>query len=267
MRVLIFGASGFIGSSLVSWLTSSGHEVVALSRTSPIPGFCGRCIFWEMGVELPHDLGEIDCAIHLTHDFDGDEGAAKTLFGVLKAVKDCHNLGIKRQLFFSSYSAGDYAKSLYGKTKYMLEQSISNIKGAIIIRPGLVLGDGGIYGRIKRFAKKYPIVPFPGGHGKVPVIEINILCAQIESIALGRLGNGPFNLFEDRFYDMRDLIIHATSDVARKPLLVPIPINWMIFGLYIAAALKIKLPVNLDNLDGFIANQTAKHVSTMNKDI
>ena len=53
-------------------------------------------------------------------------------------------------------------------------------KRTIIVRPGLVLGEGGIFSRISNFVNKSPIVPLPdGGKGCVSVITIERLCNEI----------------------------------------------------------------------------------------
>src|SRR5512143_99512 len=77
MRVLVTGATGFIGSALVGELISAGHAVVGLTRTK-----AGAKALAHMGAE-PHegsleDLGSLkqvatacDGVIHLAfnHDF------------------------------------------------------------------------------------------------------------------------------------------------------------------------------------------------------
>jgi uncharacterized protein (TIGR01777 family) len=45
MRVLVSGASGFVGSKLVSGLENDGHEVVKLTRSQPEPG--ENAIRWD----------------------------------------------------------------------------------------------------------------------------------------------------------------------------------------------------------------------------
>ena len=50
LRILVTGTSGLIGSALVPFLTTAGHEVVRLVRRAPNPGE----IYWNP------DAGEID---------------------------------------------------------------------------------------------------------------------------------------------------------------------------------------------------------------
>lgn len=65
MKVLITGASGFVGSALVPFLTSEGHFVVRLVRAAPAPGRSE--VSWDPGrgtIDLDA-LEGMDAAVHL----------------------------------------------------------------------------------------------------------------------------------------------------------------------------------------------------------
>lgn len=268
MRVLIFGASGFIGGYLTRYLESKGQDVIALCRSGKVDGFSGSSFVWSFGSKLDKSItySNIDYAIHLAHDFSGEFGARLTIQETLSNIKSLRQLGVRHQIFYSSYSAGEHACSLYGITKFKIEHAVSNddFHDITIVRPGLVLGDGGIYGRIHKWAKKLPIIPLPdGGYGEVPVIDIDLLCEETLNIIQAAVPNHEYNLFEKNFCTLRKLVLRAAAEHNRNPLIIPIPSRLIFWGLRIAEALKLSLPVNADNLEGFMANQGAKHISTL----
>ena len=265
MRILIFGASGFIGAYLVRYAVSQGYEVVALCRSGSIAGFAGKCLKWNFGESLPVSATEhIGCAIHLAHDFSGAEGARLTLEETLANVSRLRAAGVKRQIFFSSYSAGAHSTSLYGRTKLAVEKSLAGEDDIIIVRPGLVLGDGGIYGRIRKWAGRLPVIPLPGGgYGQVPVIDVEYLCRETLALAEASAPGREYNLFEEEPRSLRQLVLDAAAERGRKPWIVPLPASLIVLGLKVATALRLPLPVSADNLEGFMANQTASHVSTL----
>jgi uncharacterized protein YbjT (DUF2867 family) len=265
MRILIFGASGFIGAYLARYAASKQHEVVALSRSGTIAGFSGECLKWTFGASLDTPaIDGISCAIHLAHDFNGAKGAQLTLKETLVNVSRLRAAGVKRQIFFSSYSAGVHATSLYGRTKFAIEQGLARVDDIVIVRPGLVLGDGGVYGRISSWARRLPIIPLPdGGYGQVPVIGVEHLCRETLDIAEASAPERECNLFARETRSLRQLVIEAAAEKGKNPWIIHLPATLIVRSLRIATALRLPLPINADNLEGFIANQTANHISTL----
>lgn len=265
MRILIIGATGFVGTHLASVATAQGIEVVALSRSGTCPEGAVQAFAWSFGRPVPEGACKgVACAVHLAHDFDGEDGARRTIESTIAITSQLQAAGVSRQLFFSSYSAGDHASSYYGRTKHSLEQALVVQPGVVIVRPGLVLGEGGIYGRIRKWARVLPLVPLPGGgRGKVPVIEIEKLCRLTVKLAVDSDPPAEANLFERELKSLRQLVLEAAAEVGHRPWVLPVPAALLIGTLKLAAWLRIPLPVNADNLVGFLANQAARHVSTL----
>jgi nucleoside-diphosphate-sugar epimerase len=264
MRILIFGASGFIGTHLARYAASQGHEVVALCRSGSVTGFTGKCMKWTFGMTLTASVMEgVNCAIHLAHDFKGAHGAQLTFEETLSNVVRLRAAGVRRQIFFSSYSAGEHATSLYGRTKLAIENGLAG-DDIVIVRPGLVLGDGGIYGRIRKWARRLPVIPLPsGGYGQVPVVDVERLCRESLAIAEASAPDRECNLFEGRPRSLRQLVLDAAAEGGRNPLIFSVPAWLIVLGLRVATALRLPLPVNADNLEGFMANQAGRHISTL----
>lgn len=265
MRILIFGAAGFIGSHLVRQAADRGHDVVGFCRSGVVGGFGGKIITWSLGT-LPTyaTVQSADCAVHLAHDFDGEAGARLTRDATLALVAELRAAGVARQVFYSSYSAGSHATSLYGQTKHKIEQALRDDADMVIVRPGLVIGDGGIYARIARWARTLPVIPLPdGGSGRVPVIDIDRLCKETLAILEGARPVREANLFETPTKSLRSLVLDAAAQVHRSPWILTVPSLFVRLGLRLAAVLRLPLPVNADNLEGFLANQVASHISTL----
>lgn len=268
MRLLILGAAGFIGSHLARHAVALGHEVIALCRSGQMRGFSGLTLKWELGEPVPAAaLDQVDCAIHLAHDFGGEIGARMTQRATPACVAQLRAVGVARQMFFSSYSAGIHAASIYGRTKFAIEQALAAQGDVVIVRPGLVLGNGGLYGRIVRVARRFPVVPLPdGGRGLVPVITVEHLCRETLVLAEGAVAQREANLFYPRLRSLRQLVLDAAAEAGRHPWVLPVPSVPIIAGLRLAAFLHLPMPVSADNLQGFLANQQAQHVSTLEEE-
>ena len=263
MRILITGASGFIGGHLIRSATSKGFEVLGLSRSRHGNAASKCMLFWSFGHALPPAAKDgIDCAVHLAHDFGGEEGARRTVAGTLALAEELRQAGVSRQLFFSSFSAREHASSLYGRTKFELECRLGLTKDVVIVRPGLVVGNGGLYGRISKWARRLPVIPLPdGGRGEVPVVGVGSLCDKTLKLAAARSPPREANLCERQRKTLRALVLEAASEVGRSPWILPVPSTLLFHGLRLAEAMHLPLPVNADNLAGFLANQAAPHVA------
>lgn len=263
MRLLITGAEGFIGTHLVRAAVVGGNAVYALSRRGRAAG--GTPFAWSLCDALPPAIvGAVDVAIHLAHDFAADRGAARTVEGTIALAEQLGQTGTTRQLYFSSYSSGPHALSIYGRTKSAIERHLSGIPGICIVRPGLVIGDGGLYGRIRKWARSLPVVPLPdGGIGELPVIDIDRLIFETMALSMAESRVAEANLFEPSLRSLREIVLMAAAGAGHRPLIMPVPSSVMVAALRFAAACRLPLPVNADNLAGFLANQRATHVSTL----
>jgi uncharacterized protein YbjT (DUF2867 family) len=262
-RALVTGATGFIGRHLFCQLEGDGYEVVGLSRSGTVSGGSGTIAAWSLGDPIPYGI-VADVAIHLAHDFRGAEGAARTISGTLRLARELEASGTERQIFVSSYSAGTHASSRYGQTKALLEEQFLEIPGAVIVRPGLVLGDGGLFARIAGFAKRYPIVPLPdGGHGRVPVIEIDLLCEELLKLLASPSPTIESNMFHNHQPTLREIVFYAANELGRKPIILNVPMQIALPLMKGIEFMGIRLPVSSDSLEGFARNQSAEHKSSI----
>jgi hypothetical protein len=59
------------------------------------------------------------------------------------------------------------------------------------------------------------------------------------------------------------LVLNAAAECGRSPLIMFVPVALILLGFRMIEALGLSLPVNRDNLEGFMANQAAHHISTL----
>lgn len=204
---------------------------------------------------------DVETVIHCAYDFE--PGALmKNIQGTIAIAEAARNQGVQRQIFISSLSARPDAVTEYGKAKYEIERYFLQ-HGGIVIRPGTVMGEGGVFGRIIELMKKYPVLPLPnGGKSQMYLIGIVDLGISITEI-LNRKGPSEFNLYYPEKPTLRTILTQIKFVLQRNVMLIPLPAGFLLFPLEFLKWLDVRTPIDVDNLKGFIKSQDMTHRSNL----
>ncbi|HXX93402.1 MAG TPA: NAD(P)-dependent oxidoreductase [Planctomycetota bacterium] len=259
MKVFITGVNGFIAGRLAEHLGASGHRVSGSSRTpSSLPG----ARVWSLGDPTDESMfRKVDVLIHCAHDFS--RGAIhRNVDGTLALANAARRAGVARQIFVSSLSARPEAISEYGRAKFQIERAFLE-RGDTVVRPGTVIGKGGLFGKMASMIRERSILPLvDGGKAELTVIGISDLCRAMEAI-LGRSEPREYNLFYPDRPLMRDLLLRLRERLGRKTLFVPVPGWALLVPLTILRWLRIPSPVDIENLKGYLRSRDLVHPSNL----
>lgn len=155
MAILVTGASGFVGQSLIPKLLNKGHKVYGLYRQKAEPGFTihkfaplfGDITKPALGIEeLP---GDIDAVYHLAgitnlrrEDKDGLIWRTNVV-GTQNVIDFCTKQNISSLFFCSTaYTVGE-GRNPYEKSKIMCERMIgeADIPNKVIFKPSVIMGE------------------------------------------------------------------------------------------------------------------------------
>lgn len=224
MKVLVTGATGFIGSSVLRRLVDEGYETVALVR--PQSNLDAMSDFLSK-VELRHgdvtDRDSVARAMNGINQVYHCAGVARigrgyddmlykvNVEGTRNVLQEALQNSVDRVVFTSSVSAVgitgskkpaneeqkwnlDGLKVTYFKTKYLAEQEVTQaVKqglDCVIVNPSYVFGPGDINfnaGRLIRdlYHRKIPVYPIGG----VCVVDIDVVVdGHLSAMAKGRTG-------------------------------------------------------------------------------
>lgn len=266
--IIITGANGFIGKSLVKYFSNKGWFVKAFVRHMPVKQNKGveYCKFSLEGFLKEKKFKDVDYLIHCAFvKFDENKNADKiNLEGTSMLLNLCRANNIK-MLFLSSFSAHNQAMSHYGKNKLECEK-LFNLSSDVILNPGLVIGNSGFASEIISFIKKSSIVPLIGG-GRQPLqtIYINDLCFCIHSIFKKKL-SGKFYIAESKSISLKEFYKEVAKLQQRKIFFLPLPYFFVYNICKVMELLRLKFPASSENVLGLkqlIKIDTTKDLETL----
>jgi Predicted nucleoside-diphosphate-sugar epimerases len=146
MRILVVGATGFVGRRLVTALTDGGHEVVAFSRSASETAFPDGVIPFEGDLGDPSSLegmcDGVDAAYYLIHSLTADDFAAKDRLYADRFQEIASEAGVDRVTYLSGISGDETDLSPHLASRREVETVLSEgsfdltvLRAAIIIGP------------------------------------------------------------------------------------------------------------------------------------
>lgn len=228
-KILITGASGFLGQALVQAARAQQAEVVAVTRQTGLPSWVGDAgithVQSDLGQEaavqsLEQVLGDdVTGVIHAAASFSGNEQthardtikATQHLVGALQARGSQTRLVLVSSLSVYDVAAMDDHSNLdeamrlvenarqrdaYAAAKVTQETCVRAYQGPKkVIRPGVIFGPKRLWSSHLGFVR-FGVVICPGGDSRVPAIDVNRAAGAIVNAALTGQGEDVVNLIE-----------------------------------------------------------------------
>lgn len=259
MKVFLTGITGFLGANLARHWRERGHAVGGAAPD--VDEAAAGLIRYTLGDPLdPSLLAGVDVIVHGA--YDAAASYSTNYDGTILIYEAAREAGVARQIFISSYSARADAASEYGQLKYALEQFFL-AQAQSIVRPGLVIGNGGLFGRNMRKILSSPVMPLlDGGHDQLPLIGIRDFTAAMTAVLEGGRA-GAFNLFDPALVTMRTLVRTVNTAAGHRALYLPISASVAEVSLSVCERLGVRLPVDRGNLRALKANQRPIHQSDL----
>ena len=250
-RVLVTGATGFIGRALVPALVTAGYDVRAAVRDLPAPftpavevvthGDLGADVAW------PPLMADMDFVIHLAGIAHSGPGVAEANYdrvnhlataGLAEAARAA---GIKRLIFVSTIRAQTGARSdrvlteaddprptdPYGRSKLAAEIALAR-SGAdfTVLRPVLVYGPG-VKGNLRTLLRiaALPIpLPFGAFTQRRSLLGVQNLVAAITYV-LGHAASGgkTYVVADPHPVSLADIVAALRLGLGKAPRLLAVP--------------------------------------------
>jgi len=247
VKILITGVTGFLGGRLGSYWSDLGHVVTGTGRRVEARGQeVFRVFEFTLGERIDgRELVGQDAIIHCA--YDSRASVEVNVVGTKNVCLAAEEAGSPWQVFIGSYAARPQSVASYGRIKYELETFFLE-RGHTVVRPGLVVGNGGMFQRNMDSIIRSPVIPLlDGGKDPIPVIGITDFVRAM-AVLLNQRRPGAFNLFNRDLIPMRTFVDTVARLAGRKPLRVPVPLKLALLLVTIATKLGVSLPFATDNI-------------------
>ena len=252
MRIFITGVAGFLGSALAEHFRLRGHNVRGSSHDEAKLAGLGDVL--EYGTRIGFDgqaplaaFEGCDTVVHCA--YDSSAGAMENNYEGTKAIFEiAARAGVSHQVFISSHSARQDAVSLYGKLKYRLETFFLD-RDQTVVRPGLIVGPGGLYARNRISLMYFPLIILPAADSaSVYFVSLSNLLTAMTSIIEGVLA-GAFNLFHDPPVTLRGFVSAVSALSGRRVVVLSVPAKPIFIAVGLLQQLFNPIPQSLARIE------------------
>jgi uncharacterized protein YbjT (DUF2867 family) len=171
MRILVTGATGYVGSKLIPRLRDDGHDVVAFARdparvTAGVAAVEGDAV---TGRGLRESLDGVDAAYFLIHSMEPAASAAGSFSdrdrrAARRFAEAAADAGVSRVVYLGGLVPADAPASLHLASRLEVERILLEaVDEGVALRASIVIGAGSRSFRfLVRLVERLPVLALPG---------------------------------------------------------------------------------------------------------
>lgn len=277
MKVFLTGATGFVGSYVLTELLSSGHSVRCLVRGKPRDlGVRSNDLEQVDGsvtdpTSLSGKMQGCDAVIHLVGIIDerpskGITFEAVHYEGTKAVVNEAVGAGISRFIQMSANGARSDGVSAYQTSKWKAEEYVKNAAFAhwTIFRPTLIFGDPGpdnpeFASRIARqLVKPFPVLPV-FGDGKFqmqPISVEEVAKAFVQALSLDAANGKSYCAGGKEKITYNEVLDRITDGVGHgRKRKIPQPLSIVRAAVHTLGRVRL-LPISPDQFEMLVEGNT-----------
>jgi NADH dehydrogenase len=221
MRIVLLGATGFVGHHLLPRLSQAGHRCLALTRyrmgcreLTVIPGVDVRQVDVYDPVRLAASFRGADAVVNLVGILNEKGRSGKGFHRahvelVELVIEACRTAGVRRLVQVSALNAGR------GRSHYLISkgEGEERIRAAAdldstILQPSVIFGeDDAFFNRFAQLMKRLPILPLACPGARLQPVWVGDVAAAVTAVLADPATVGKtLALVGPRSYSLRELV-------------------------------------------------------------
>ncbi len=260
MRILVTGATGFVGRSLVPHL-AQGWSVRGLARDPSAAPSGFEVVQGDLldPASLTRACAGVDVVVHLAAVADSSDEELNqrvNVGGTAALARACLDAGVGRVVNFSSTCAGRRLRDAYGETKRLAEQELDHPELRVThLRPAMIYGPGSKeWDLFVGVVRRAPVVPIPGSGQSIlrPVHRDDVLDLVTKVIERDAAALGTYDVAGPAPVTTTELVEAVARAMGLQRRVIPLPAGPVVLGARILGRLMERPFVNVDQVMAFL---------------
>ena len=238
MRIVLLGATGFVGRHLLPRLSAAGHDCLALTRNrmscrdlTIIPRVEVRQADVYDRELLTKALLGADAVVSMVGILNESgrrgKGFHKAHVALIETIIEaCRAAGVERLIHVSALNAGR-GESLYLKSKGEAEERIRSATdlNSTILQPSVIFGDGdAFFNRFAGLLKAAPVLPLACPDARLQPVWVGDVATLVNAtLADASTAGQTLVLVGPREYSLRELVEFTACTIDREAHIVGLP--------------------------------------------
>jgi uncharacterized protein YbjT (DUF2867 family) len=239
MKVLVTGASGFVGRRLGAALVEEGHEVRAMTRRVGDYRGAGTPVYGDVhdADSLRTALEDCEAAYYLVHSLDDRRFAERDAEAARAFAKAAETAGVERIVYLGGLGADDGELSAHLGSRREVESLLGEAGVPVTtLRAGIVIGHGGTsWEMTRKLVERLPLMVVPQWvHTRCqPIAVADVVHYLVQVLDAPGARGRVFEIGGPDVYSyldmMRRLAVIEGRFLPMLPALVPMagPVTWL----------------------------------------
>jgi uncharacterized protein YbjT (DUF2867 family) len=230
VRVLVTGASGFVGGRLAPALEEAGHEVRAMTRRPERYAGAGTPVPGDVADEssLRTALDGCEAAYYLVHSLDSPDFQEKDAQAARSFARAAADAGVRRIVYLGGLGNDSDDLSAHLRSRRQVEQLLAD--GGVpvtVLRAGIVVGHGGVSWEMTRqLVAHLPAMVTPRWvHTRTQPIAVADVVRYLVGVLEAPEAEGrAFDVGGPEVLEYLEMLTRLAEIQGRRLLIVPVPL-------------------------------------------